>query len=476
MHITCVLGLSYGLIHLSQRLGSSYFLGWFAGLAIFSVPVFLLVILREKLFQGRGSKYWLAWTGVFVLYPILLFAVNIDVNALGFSYLYNLDIDGSFSYSLLAVSYLALEVLLVLSSRKSGAKSKASWLQSNKGSRLAIVMVGLFSLFMMLSNNFMSKYLQDLSPVVYGFRFVSYFIQLFIIYISYYFYYYIHHHVLYSGILREKGFIAYFLGLGLVILAFVPIHNSLISFFPVVQDLKLHPMGLTNNLYDDLNYSLAILVLIFSFPLIVTIEWYKQANALAELEQAKSKTELDLLRQQINPHFFFNTLNNLYAMSLTQEEDTPQTILQLSELMRYVIYKGKERVVSISDEVKYINDYIDLQMIRIHKNVDLKFDVDIENEHFKIPPLLFIILIENAFKHGIEKAASDGLLHITLKERDNTLLFECINSIEQNANSTDQGIGLDNLRKRLAILYPDRHELILEKSTSDYKALLTIEL
>ena len=239
---------------------------------------------------------------------------------------------------------------------------------------------------------------------------------------------------------------------------------------------KLHTVGLVPYIYDDLNFSLPILVLLASFPLIVIIDWYKQANALSELEKENVKTELGLLRQQINPHFFFNTLNNLYSMSLTNEKETPDTILQLSELMRYVIYKGKEDTVRLSDEVQYIRDYIDLQMIRVHKKVDFKFDVAIENENYEVPPLLFIILVENAFKHGIEISGVESTLYISLIQEKEHLTFECINSKPVLEEVHVHGIGLANLKKRLQLLYPEKHELSLDDQETVYKAKLKITL
>ena len=148
-------------------------------------------------------------------------------------------------------------------------------------------------------------------------------------------------------------------------------------------------------------------------PIILTVQWFKQSNEIADLEREKSATELNLLKQQINPDIFINTLNNLYALSLTKDEKTPEVILQLSELMRYVIKRGKEEVVPILEEIKYIEDYVWLQNIRLHKKLDFSFEKNIDDLSLKIPPLLFINLVENAFKHGIEPAEEDlSLIHI----------------------------------------------------------------
>ena len=216
-------------------------------------------------------------------------------------------------------------------------------------------------------------------------------------------------------------------------------------------------------------------ILIISAPVIILFEWMKQSKEIASLEKEKSETELNLLKQQINPHFFFNTLNNLYSLSLTKDEQTPEVVLQLSELMRYVIYKGKEKEVPLAEEVKYIEDYIQLQQIRLAKNLDYKFEKSIEDESIQVPPLLFINLIENAFKHGIEPAEGDCFLQLSMKSTKSGLSFTCENSFEER-EVDEAGTGLKNLRRRLELLFPDNHELEVKESENTYKVNLEISL
>lgn len=162
-------------------------------------------------------------------------------------------------------------------------------------------------------------------------------------------------------------------------------------------------------------------------------------------------------------------------MSLTKDAETPETILQLSELMRYVIYKGKEEQVKLSEDLKYIQDYIDLQQIRLHKNLDFSFEKEIEDSSIKIPPLLFIIFVENAFKHGIEPAERKCFLNMRIEQKGNNLEFTCQNSVESSSEKP-AGIGLDNLRQRLDILFPGRYDLSVKKNTSDYFSRLKLKL
>ncbi len=170
------------------------------------------------------------------------------------------------------------------------------------------------------------------------------------------------------------------------------------------------------------------------------------------------RSELDLLKQQLNPHFFFNTLNNLYALSLQQSRQTPESILQLSELMRYVIYKGQEAAVNIREEIKYVEGYMELQQIRLKKPLDLQFTQEISDDAPVIPPMLLIVFVENAFKHGWNPAEDAARLHLHLTCNARQLTFSCENSFEGETTS-NTGIGLSNLQKRLALLYPGRHVL-----------------
>ncbi len=213
--------------------------------------------------------------------------------------------------------------------------------------------------------------------------------------------------------------------------------------------------------------------MIVSVPVIVAMQWFEQNSQIANLEKEKSATELNLLKQQINPHFFFNTLNNLYALSIVKDKQTPEVIMQLSELMRYVIYKGKEETVLLKEEIKYIEDYIQLQQIRLHKQLDFKFDKAITDEELRIPPLLFITFVENAFKHGIEPAENDCFLHLSLKSDGQQLVFICTNSLEEK-NNAPAGIGLQNLKRRMALRFPNQQEIVVEEKDNHFKATLRI--
>lgn len=143
-------------------------------------------------------------------------------------------------------------------------------------------------------------------------------------------------------------------------------------------------------------------------------------------------------------------------------------------MMRYTIYMGKEDLVPLKDEVEYLQNYIELHKIRYQKKVDITFKyINITN--YKIAPLLYIILLENAFKHGVEKLTENAYIHMNLSTNKKTILFQIENNYEQSETESETGIGLDNLKQRLNLLYPKKHQLLINKGDSVYKLSVKIE-
>lgn len=228
--------------------------------------------------------------------------------------------------------------------------------------------------------------------------------------------------------------------------------------------------------YGD-NDALIIIALIY-FPILLFLaaSWiFKQIKAIITLKNEKSKAELALLKSQINPHFLFNTLNNLYGLTVEKSDEAPNLVLKLSDMLRYTIYEGKEHMVPLKNEVAYLENYIALHKIRHQKNVEIIFNHQITN-NLKIAPLLFIILLENAFKHGVECLTENAYIHMGLKTEENTVIFNIENNFEPN-NASDNviGIGLKNLNERLRIIYPKSNSLKIEQTENIYKATLRID-
>ena len=226
--------------------------------------------------------------------------------------------------------------------------------------------------------------------------------------------------------------------------------------------------------YGDTD-ALAIIA-IFYFPLLIILilRWvFKQTKAILTLKNEKAKTELQHLKSQVNPHFFFNTLNNLYGLVGTDAKKAQDLILKLSDMMRYSIYEGEKETVTLEEEVEYLKNYIELHKMRYRKEIDIKFTNDI-SENRKVMPLLFIILLENAFKHGIENLRKDAYVYVHISTEGNNIQFTVENNFDSTAIISTPGIGLKNLKRRLELGYLNKHTLSFANTEEVYKVALTI--
>ncbi len=200
----------------------------------------------------------------------------------------------------------------------------------------------------------------------------------------------------------------------------------------------------------------------------------------ARTELAHSKSELQLLQSQLSPHFLFNTLNNVYGLSLTDHEKVPALLLKLSELLRYSVYDAKEMFVHLAHELDYLKNYIDFEKLRLGSRLDLKLNFEgVTDESFKIPPMLLIVFVENAFKHSRDTQNDKILIDIALRNTRDGIVFSITNScFKSNAGSASKekhsGFGLDSVRKRLNLLYEHRHELTIRESVNDYAVNLRL--
>jgi len=231
--------------------------------------------------------------------------------------------------------------------------------------------------------------------------------------------------------------------------------------------------------YDYVNRDLFVVILCFTIilPLMfLMIDRMKQKNKLLAMKEEALRAELALLKNQINPHFFFNTLNNLYGLAIVQSEKTPELILRLSDLMRFTIYEGKKDHVLLRDEIAYLQSYLDVQRIRSKLDkVDVKFEIDVNDDLIGVPPLLFIMLVENAIKHGVDSLTANAFIHIALTCDSKTLCFQVRNNFEATPGRRP-GIGLANLKRRLELLYPQRHQFRTEIENETYEAEVVLTL
>lgn len=170
-------------------------------------------------------------------------------------------------------------------------------------------------------------------------------------------------------------------------------------------------------------------------------------------------------------------MNNLYGLVEQDTAKAQQLILKLSDMMRYSIYEGQNDWVTLSHEITYLENYMDLHRMRYHKEIAIRFEVEAEERSIKIMPLLFIIMVENAFKHGVEKLRKDAFVHIRLKATTRMVDFEIENNFDVEETGSTEGIGLNNLKQRLELVYLNRHELEISSNRPDiYKIRLRLTL
>lgn len=227
------------------------------------------------------------------------------------------------------------------------------------------------------------------------------------------------------------------------------------------------------------NYTFTSLILVLFSLGIRILERHSQIEKLQEkLEKERLNSELAFLKNQISPHFFFNTLNNIYSLISINNDDAQKAVLKLSKLMRYLLYESEQGNTTLKNELDFMTNYIDLMKLRMNDKVSLKVSFPENYEEISIPPLIFIPFIENAFKHGISYRGK-SFIEISLAALKNSISFRCVNSIvktEERSDSNNSGIGLENARKRLALLFPDRHKLKIFKSDKEFEILLQINV
>lgn len=204
--------------------------------------------------------------------------------------------------------------------------------------------------------------------------------------------------------------------------------------------------------------------------------WYKNQKLRMELESKNKTSELALLRTQINPHFLFNTLNNIDALITTDQEKASDAVIKLSDIMRFVLYEAKNDNIAIEKEIEYLENYISLQQLRLKNPFFVNFTKDSTCKHRTIAPMLFIPFVENAFKHGQKNIVAPGI-EINLNCSDGNINFEVINRhslLKDQNKDTASGIGLVNVKKRLELLYPKKHKLIIDDRNGLFKIKLVL--
>lgn len=294
---------------------------------------------------------------------------------------------------------------------------------------------------------------------------------------------------------RYKKKARYFIG-SFAIFSFIGFVAFIIYAYNMAMRFKEYGNNLETDFYKiEAANEIILLLLIFIFPLIVInlffqiyyfINLYEQQYYIKKYQsviEVKTVAELRFLKSQINPHFLFNSLNNIYSLSLSNTEKANVTAKKLKNLFMYVVNDSKKELVSIDDEIQFLKDYIDLESVRNKQDtLDIQFKVFGDTHNKFIAPLILINFFENAFKHGVKSQIDNSYIHATIDIVDNSLSFNLINSItnvKELRNSTVQnvgGIGLRNIKRRLEILYPNQHRLHIQQKNNEFSIQLNLIL
>ena len=250
-------------------------------------------------------------------------------------------------------------------------------------------------------------------------------------------------------------------------------------FQPIIDGL--FPSYFFISYLTDNNLIIVIAIFLISTTLLKLGEdWFyfnSNQNKILKLKSQQFETELSTLRSQINPHFLFNSLNVIYSLALEKNEATTKAIVQLSDILRYVIYDSNTKRVNLKDEIKLLKDYIAFQDYRTKTPVATRLITDIENENFRIYPMLLLPLLENSYKHGLISGESNLPITAHIHQKDDTFQFKISNANIKSKTIIDKnhsGVGINNLKNNLNLVYPNNHKLLIEDKEKVFSVTLII--
>ena len=322
--------------------------------------------------------------------------------------------------------------------------------------------------------------------------FLTYFWQFAIIAVVIGVLYLANRYMLIKRVLNGYGVFYFVLATVVFWLLYTPIAGQIVIHLPMTPEHFSFIPSENFDVFDPDNYKVSLLFLFLTTPLILAFERQRDVAINAEIAEQKTQAELQLLQQQINPHFLFNLMNSLYALTLKKSDHAPDFVMHLSNLLRYTVYEGQNPKVMLEQEIRYLQDYIALQKARFGDRLTINSHWPELSKTVEIAPLLFVVILENAFKHGAESQQGNAKVSVFLtvapskhKEGEVLVRFECCNSFELEHELTQKqysGVGLYNLKQRLALLYPYRHsykvlrEHSKQQSTQHWRTILEITL
>ncbi len=246
---------------------------------------------------------------------------------------------------------------------------------------------------------------------------------------------------------------------------------ELVNYLETARYFKMPAHKMLKNIIRDYSIiALAVCIYIIG-------DYRKKQKINEQLTKAKAEAEIKLLKGQLHPHFLFNSLNNIYSLALMKSDLTADSILKLTELLDYLVYRANKDKVALSKEVELLRNYVELEQLRYGEKLKIERNITLKNDK-QVAPLILLPFAENCFKHG--GAGKDGIFHlkIDLYADSDRLVFHITNSRKKGRENTESngGIGLENIRKRLNLLYPGRHQLDIDQRSEYYSVRLEIDL
>ena len=294
---------------------------------------------------------------------------------------------------------------------------------------------------------------------------------------------YINLYYLIPKFLKQKNYIFYFFWL-ILLLSLISLTLQFIFLYPLHSFTSLYSdnHSFNPNLHSAYFFSSLSYVAVSTFIKLIK-DWFTLQDLnlkLATIEKQKLEAELKTLKGQLNPHFLFNSLNNIYSLSLIRSDKVPGLIIKLSDLMRHIIYDSRENYISLDKEIDFVNNFIELQRIRTSEKTKITYTIKGSIPNARIAPLLFEPFIDNAFKHGLPGSSENDFISILFDfEKEGQLLFKIENNFEFYTHSSKQhsGIGLENVKKRMELLYkPDEYQFRIEKKERVFTVELILKL
>ena len=285
-------------------------------------------------------------------------------------------------------------------------------------------------------------------------------------------------YIFYSIIIPRLFIRRNYLKFSIATILYIPGYSLLYGYSMNYLEIKLGLVENFQNIYLVIAIYYTVLYIFLGGLFKLAVEGYKTQQQKILLEKQNVKSELALLRSQVNPHFLFNTLNTIHSFVNNNHQKAARAVIKLSDIMRYMLYEAAREKITLDKEIEYLNSYVTLQNFRLEKSRFVEFKLKGKTSGILIPPMLFTPFVENAFKHGKKKGKETGIT-IDFEVNNNMVLFEITNDIDPVKSEElirSEGFGLKNVRRRLELLYPHKHELEIIEKDNNFTVRLQIEL